>query len=123
MADIQAVDPNRRSAAVVGHLPVPLEGAAAVDLAGHIYLAGGDSSVSEKARTGAGTTQLSPPRATTSPGLNTVSTIWAFDPVRRRMLVAGHLQVPSRTPAWRYWGAERGWWVAKPVGRSRRSCR
>ena len=94
VSDIQMVDPASGAASLVGHLPQPLQGAAAVNLAGHIYLAGGDSSVSDHARPGVGSTQLSPPVSPTSSGLNSVSTIWAFDPVRRRMLAAGHLQVP-----------------------------
>lgn len=91
--DIQVVDPSSGSASVIARLPAPMQGAAAVNLAGHIYLAGGDSSVVVKPRNGVGTTQLSPPVATASSGLSTLSTIWAFDPVRKRMLVAGHLQV------------------------------
>jgi hypothetical protein len=94
VADIQVVDPGHGSASVVGHLPEPLQGAAAVNLAGHLYLAGGDSSVAQRLPAGMGTTQLSPPIAATAPGLNTVSTVWAFDSLHRRMLLAGHLQVP-----------------------------
>ena len=92
--DIQAVDPGTGSASVVGHLPEPLQGAAAAVLGGHIYLAGGDTSTPQTARPGVGTTQLSPAVSPHQPGLTTVSTIWSFDPVRKRMLVAGRLQVP-----------------------------
>jgi hypothetical protein len=94
VADIQLVNPKRRSASVVGHLPEPLQGAAAVTLAGHIYLAGGDTAGARTARAGLGTTQLSPPVNPKGSGLSSLSTIWAFDPVRRRTLVAGRLQVP-----------------------------
>ena len=91
---IQLVSPASRSASVVGHLPEPLQGAAAINMGGHVYLAGGDTSAGQPARSGVGTTQLSPPVPSSAGGLTTVSTIWALDPVRRRMLVAGHLQVP-----------------------------
>jgi hypothetical protein len=75
---IQAVDPARRTAGIVGHLPEPLAGAAAVTVAGELFVAGGEAT--------AAAGSPSPTR--------TVSTIWAFDPVRRRLLVAGQLQVP-----------------------------
>lgn len=41
IADIQQVDPVTGKATVVGRLPVALEGAAALNLAGHLYVAGG----------------------------------------------------------------------------------
>lgn len=47
---IQRVDLRRHRAAVVGHLPRPLEGAVAVRLGGVVYLAGGRSSSSSSAR-------------------------------------------------------------------------
>jgi hypothetical protein len=94
VADIQMVDPARGSASVVGRLPVPLQAAAAVNLDGHVYLAGGDSSVPGQPRPGVGATQLSPAAGTTASGLSTVSTIWAFDRAHGRMVVAGRLQVP-----------------------------
>jgi outer membrane protein assembly factor BamB len=94
--DIQMVDPSGHSASVVGHLPEPLEAAAAVVLGGHIYLAGGDSSSPQTTVTGVGSTQLSPPvSAAGGGGLTTVSTIWTFDPATKRLLVAGRLQVPA----------------------------
>ena len=40
---IQAVDPARHTAAVIGRLPEPLAGAAAVTLDGEVFVAGGDS--------------------------------------------------------------------------------
>jgi hypothetical protein len=98
---IQAVDPARRTAAVIGHLPEPLAGAAAVTVAGELFVAGGDSPAARRPVPGLGTTQLGPgqpaaaagPRASSSPA-STVSAIWAFDPASRRLLAAGHLQVP-----------------------------
>lgn len=92
--DIQVIDPRAGSASVLGHLPEPLQGAAAVTLHGHIYLAGGDTSSAQTSRPGVGTTQLSSAVSPRHSGLVTVGTIWAFDPVHRRMLVAGRLQVP-----------------------------
>ncbi len=102
---IQAVDPGRHAAAVIGHLPEPLAGAAAVTVAGELIVAGGQSSVAQRLTPGLGTTQIGPagpsagPRAgrgtaASSSSTSTVSTIWAFDPATRRLLPAGHLQVP-----------------------------
>jgi outer membrane protein assembly factor BamB len=98
---IQAVDPARHTAAVIGHLPEPLAGAAAVTVGGELFVAGGESSAAQPRTPGVGTTQLGPgeksalagAEASSSPTA-TVSTIWAFDPVARRLLPAGHLQVP-----------------------------
>jgi hypothetical protein len=93
--DIQIIDPARGTASVVAHLPEPLEASAAVVLDGHIYLAGGDSTSAQPSVTGVGATQLSSPvSARAAGGLTTVSSIWAFDPLTGRTLLAGHLQVP-----------------------------
>lgn len=73
---IQAVDPVRHTATVIGSLPEPLEGAAAVTVGDEVFVAGGDTRSS-----GAG-------------GTRTVSTIWVYDPSDRRLLRAGKLQVP-----------------------------
>ena len=98
---IQAVDPVRHTAAIVGHLPEPLAGAAAVTVGGELFVAGGDSSAAQSRTPGIGTTQLGPggksalagAEASSSPTA-TASTIWAYDPAARRLLPAGHLQVP-----------------------------
>jgi outer membrane protein assembly factor BamB len=98
---IQAVDPARHTAAVIGHLPEPLAGAAAVTVGGELFVAGGESSAAQPRTPGVGTTQFGPgeksalagAEASSSP-TTTVSTIWAFDPATRRLLPAGHLQVP-----------------------------
>jgi putative pyrroloquinoline-quinone binding quinoprotein/Kelch motif protein len=98
---IQAIEPARHTAAVVGHLPEPLAGAAAMTVRGELFVAGGESSVAQRAIPGLGSTQLGPGEsgarsaagAASSP-TSTVSAIWAFDPVTRRLLPAGHLQVP-----------------------------
>ena len=98
---IQAVDPARHTAAIIGHLPEPLAGAAAVTVGGELLVAGGESPAAQSQTPGVGTTQLGPreksagvgAEASSSP-TTTVSTIWAFDPAARRLLPAGHLQVP-----------------------------
>jgi hypothetical protein len=114
--DIQMVDPGNGSAALVGHLPEPLQGAAAVALGGHIYLAGGDTSRAQRGPTpGVGNTQLSPPVEPDAGWLTTVATIWAFDPARKRMLPAGRLQVPVSHAGVAVLGA-RAWLVGGETG-------
>jgi hypothetical protein len=91
VSTIQMIDPARHSVSIVGHLPEPLQGAVAVSLKGTIYLAGGSSSIVQPATPGLGVTAVAPP---VTGVLATVSTIWAYDPVSRRLLVAGRLQEP-----------------------------
>ena len=98
---IQAVDPARHTASVIGHLPEPLAGAVAMTIGGELFVAGGESSAAQRLVPGLGTTQLGPgePGGGTGTGAgssptSTVSAIWAFDPVTRRLLPAGQLQVP-----------------------------
>ena len=96
---IQAVDPERHTSAVLGHLPEPLAGAAAVTLRGEVFVAGGESTVRQPRAPGMGTTQFhaSAPGAggeSGGPPTSTVSTIWAFQPATSRLLPAGRLQVP-----------------------------
>jgi hypothetical protein len=100
---IQAIDPARHTARVIGRLPEPLAGAAAAAVGGHILVAGGESSVAQTLGPGMGSTQLglAPAAGHPAPGTTahassaaTASTIWAFDPVSKRLLPAGHLQVP-----------------------------
>ena len=88
---IQAVDPARRTASVIGHLPEPLAGAAAVTVDGEVFVAGGDSPAARRPARGLGTTQLSGLSGARGPAM---STIWAFDPAARRLVPAGRLQVP-----------------------------
>jgi putative pyrroloquinoline-quinone binding quinoprotein/Kelch motif protein len=85
---IQAVVPARHTASVIGTLPEPLAGAAAATVGGEVFVAGGDSPAARPAVPGLGTTQLSGASGSAA------STIWAFDPVTRRLLPAGRLQVP-----------------------------
>jgi hypothetical protein len=68
--DIQEVDPVTGGAAIVGHLPKALQGATAVNLGGHIYVAGGQGPA----------------------GANGV--IWGFEPSTAGLVVAGHLKDP-----------------------------
>jgi hypothetical protein len=97
VSTIQAVNPARHAAAVVGRLPEPLAGAAAVTVGSELFVAGGESTVAQPLTPGLGTTQLSP--AELSPGAapaptHTVGAIWVFQPTTKRLLPAGHLQVP-----------------------------
>ena len=97
---IQVVDPARRTASIVGHLPEALAGAAAVTVNGELFVAGGESPAATKPTPGLGSTQLTgqPIANAGSEGpsspTRTVSTIWAYDPATRRLLTAGRLQVP-----------------------------
>jgi hypothetical protein len=98
---IQVIDPARHTVSVIGHLPEPLAGAAAVTVGSELLLAGGESPVAQPQHPGAGTTQLSPSEVSAGTGAeasssptSTVPTIWAFDPATRRLLPAGVLQVP-----------------------------
>ena len=98
---IQAVDPARRTAAVIGDLPEPLAGAAAMTVAGELFVAGGESPAAQRPAPGLGTIQLGPGESGTGAGAegssfsaSTVPAIWAFDPASRRLLAAGRLQVP-----------------------------
>lgn len=148
--DIQVVNPRRHTASTIGHLPIPLDAAAAVTIGGQIYLAGGESTVDQPIVPGMGTTQWGPPPPGSNPGAgassatttaavsasagnkalllesstlpsipatsgsqagsvqgstgatgndsttgtHTVSSIWAFNPLTRQTLTAGHLQIP-----------------------------
>ena len=114
--DIQEVDPATHSATVVGHLPEPLEASAAVELGGHIYLAGGDTTTPEPTTQGVGTSQLSvESHPSGSPPLFTTSAIWAFDPVKHQLLGAGHLQVPVSHAAMTVLGG-RAWIIGGESG-------
>jgi len=72
LATLQRIDLATGTARVVGRLPAPLAGASAIDIGGHLYVAGGTSSAA------------GPPSAT----------IWAFDPRSNRLLAAGSLRAP-----------------------------
>jgi hypothetical protein len=66
--DVQRIDPTTHATTVVGHLPQPLYGAAAFDIDGTIYVAGGQV-----------------------PGGITLTQIYAFSPSTGRLLPAGWL--------------------------------
>jgi hypothetical protein len=97
---IQAIDPARRTAAVIGSLPEPLAGAVAVTVDGELLVAGGESPAAGRRVPGLGATQLTgqPTAGSGTPessaATRTVSAIWAYDPASRRLLAAGQLQVP-----------------------------
>jgi len=123
VSTIQAVSPARHTSAVIGHLPEPLAGAVAVTLGNELFVAGGESTVAQRLTPGVGTTQLG--RAAQAPGAGptstaTVSTVWAFDPTRKRLLPAGRLQVPvshaavavAGSTAWIVGGESHGSFVA-----------
>jgi hypothetical protein len=75
VAVVQEIDPRAHTARVVGYLPHAVQGAAAFDLGGHLFLAGGDSNA---------------PGSTPASG----TTIWSFDPSTDVFHVAGHLAQP-----------------------------
>ena len=71
--EIQVVNPSRHTASTIGHLPAPLDGAAAVTIGKQIYLAGGESSVAQPVTPGVGTTQLGPPPSGANAGAGATS--------------------------------------------------
>jgi len=75
VALVQEVDPQTHTARVAGYLPRGVQGAAAFDLGGKLFLAGGDSNA---------------PGTPPSSG----STIWSFDPSTGAFHLVGHLAVP-----------------------------
>jgi hypothetical protein len=99
VADIQRVDLVSHRTSVVGQLPDPLAAAAAVNLDGHIYLAGGEGpSAPGRPTAGVGTTQLdgwASAGGTPTAGLSAVGDIWSFDPGTGAVVPAGRLQVPT----------------------------
>jgi hypothetical protein len=78
---VQQVSLVTGKAAVVGHLPAPVTGAAAFALGGHVYVAGGQ--VLPRGR----------------PGLATSGDVLAFDPRREAVAPAGRLPVPVANAA------------------------
>jgi hypothetical protein len=76
---IQRINPATGAASVVGHLPRPLQGAAAISLGGRIYLAGGSAGAGGSAEAG---------------GSAASGAVYQFDPAAIKMTVAGQLPVP-----------------------------
>lgn len=98
---IQRADPSTGKAAVVGHLPQPVQGASAVALGGHIYVAGGQVAAASPARGGAGSprppgagSSASPGGAGPSAGLAVSRSVLSFDPASGSVTSAGQLPVP-----------------------------
>jgi hypothetical protein len=94
---IQRIDPASHQAVVVGHMPYPLEAAAAMNVDGTIYVAGGESSSPHTATPGVGSTQLSgwaSASISPTPGVAPVADVWAFVPTTDAVDRAGQLQVP-----------------------------
>jgi outer membrane protein assembly factor BamB len=97
IADIQRIDPAAHKVSIVGQLPYPLESAAAVNLGGNIYLAGGEGPAIAHPAQGVGTTQLdgwATASGAPATGLAT-SNIWSFNPATAVVVPAGRLQVPT----------------------------
>jgi len=69
VTSVQMIDPTHHTATVVGHLPEPLSGAAAVTLAGHIYVVGGESTSAQTSTPGVGSTQTTSPGSGSNPGV------------------------------------------------------
>jgi outer membrane protein assembly factor BamB len=98
VADIQRIDPRSHHSLVVGQLPDPLEAAAAVNLDGHIYLAGGERPAGAGTVLGVGSTQRNGwASASGAPaaGLSAAGEIWSFNPTTAALMPAGRLQVPT----------------------------
>jgi outer membrane protein assembly factor BamB len=98
ITDIQRIDPGSHHSSVVGQLPYPLQAAAAINLGGNIYLAGGERPSATRPTPGVGTTQLdgwATAAGAPAPGLSAVGDIWSFNPVTAAVVPAGRLQVPT----------------------------
>jgi hypothetical protein len=98
VADIQRIDPGTHHSSVVGQLPYPLEAAAAVNLGGNIYLAGGERPAGAGPTLGMGATQLdgwATAAGAPTPTLTAESDIWSFNPSIAAVALAGRLQVPT----------------------------
>lgn len=79
VATVQVVDPATHTASIAGSLPLPLAGAAAAVLAGHVFVAGGD-------------TLPTSARASAQP--TATGAIYEWVPSAQQGLLAGHLFTP-----------------------------
>lgn len=96
VADIQAIDTATGAAAVVGTMPVALEGASALAVSGTVYVAGGvtnDAAAVAKVK-GPYSSVLNPEAAPYSGGESVLSTVWAYSPGMVTPRAAGQLRVP-----------------------------
>jgi hypothetical protein len=75
--DVQAVTPGDRVSHIVARLPQPISGAVAWVVAGRLFVAGGDSSIS-----------------ITGSGVDTSDSIWVFNAHSREFSLAGYLSLP-----------------------------
>ncbi|MCL5947901.1 MAG: PQQ-binding-like beta-propeller repeat protein [Actinobacteria bacterium] len=90
---IQAIDLATHKATETGHMPVPIEGASAVTLNGHIYVAGGITDDPSAATGIAGPySPVVDPEVSSSTARSVLSTIWAFRPSTGKLLPAGQLR-------------------------------
>jgi N-acetylneuraminic acid mutarotase len=92
---IQVVDPRTHTAKRIGRLPMPLAGAAAAVIDGHLYVAGGVTTASG-ASTGFISEASAPAHSASSPSGSdpagtAVADVWAFDVSQHRLLQAGSL--------------------------------
>ncbi len=95
-SDIQAIDLNTSKVSLVGHMPIPIEGASASVLNGHIYLSGGVTDNPSAAISIAGPySPVDNPEVYTSPSRSVLTTIWAFQPSPLKLLPAGQLRAPT----------------------------
>jgi hypothetical protein len=110
---VQMVDPAARTAVRLGRLPHPVMGAAAAVIGGHVYVAGGETATTAATASGPGGASTGQPAI--APATTAVSEVWAFDPVRGKMLRAGTLPVPVAYTGIQVVGA-RAWLVGGESG-------
>jgi hypothetical protein len=75
--EVQAVTPGKRLARVVARLPQAVSGAAAWVVSGRLFVAGGDSELSQ-----------------TGTGVITSDAVWVYDRASREFSLAGYLSLP-----------------------------
>lgn len=91
VATVQVVDLATHRARVVGRLPAPLTGAAAISLGGAVFIVGGETTASAS---GAATSFPASSAPATAQGTQTTGAIWAFHPAKVTFAAAGMLQTP-----------------------------
>jgi hypothetical protein len=91
---IQQVDLGSGAARVVGHLPYRLTGAAAFELDGTIYLAGGRATAAAAPPARPAGTGPAPAGARPAPAARASAAVLRYEPGRGHLAVAGQLPVP-----------------------------
>ncbi len=91
---VQMVDPATKSARVIGRLPHPLAGAAAVVVGGRLYLAGGAEPASAATAAPGTPTGATAGTSAGQPSASATTDVFAFDPVTDKFLRAGSLPEP-----------------------------